>query len=185
MKINFSIRHQFTRRTAVAGIGYAAAVLTFCLITLFALMSIVERYHAREASLEALTRLRERSQLSSRASDGTETLSRGTPFLEGQSVTLASAALLQHLTNAITKSRGNVVSTEIEAQGTQAKDGYLRATAICEIDQPDLQQLLHRVESEVPFLFVDQLLIQPATVATEDGRMRVLLGVSSMWLAAK
>jgi general secretion pathway protein M len=181
----FLSNYNLTRQSAVAAMSYVAIVLALCFTTLFSIMNTIEQYRARDASLEALNRLRERSSLSSRAPDGTETWSRGTPFLQGQTVTLASAALLQHLTNAITRSGGSIVSTEIEPQGAQPKDGYIRANAVCELDQSNLQKLLHHIESEVPFLFMDQLVIQPAAGATEEGRMRVLLGVSGMWLAQK
>jgi general secretion pathway protein M len=177
--------YNLTRQSALAALSYVAIVLTLCFTALFSILSTIEQYRARDASLEALSRLRERSSLSSRASDGTATWLRGTPFLQGQTVTLASAALLQHLTNTITKSGGSVVSTEIETQSAQLKDGYIRANAVCELDQSNLQKLLHHIESDVPFLFMDQLVIQPATGATEEGRMRVLLGVSGMWLAQK
>ena len=33
-------------------------------------------------------------------------------------------------------------------------------TANCEVDQPSLQQLLYNIESGMPFLFIDQLVVQ-------------------------
>ena len=111
----------------------------------------------------------------------------GSPFLEGATVTVAGAALLQRVTAAITKLGGNVLSSQIDLQGTQAKTGFLTIIASCDIDQPGLQQLLYDLEAGQPFLFVDQLSVQaPASFASSgEGKLRVLLSVSGQWQGAK
>ena len=78
----------------------------------------------------------------------------GSPFLEGATVTVAGAALLQHVTAAVTRFGGNVLSSQVDLQGTQSKSGFLAVIVSCDIDQPSLQQLLYDVESGMPFLFV-------------------------------
>lgn len=111
----------------------------------------------------------------------------GSPFLEGATVTVAGAALLQHVTAAVTKLGGNVLSSQVDLQGTQSKTGFLTIIASCDIDQPGLQQLLYDVEAGMPFLFVDQLVVQaPASfAASNDGKLRILLAVSGQWRGAK
>jgi general secretion pathway protein M len=111
----------------------------------------------------------------------------GSPFLEGATVTVAGAALLQRVTAAVTKLGGNVLSSQVDLQGTQSKTGFLTIIASCDIDQPGLQQLLYDVEAGMPFLFVDQLVVQaPASFAgSGDGKLRVLLAVSGQWRGAK
>jgi general secretion pathway protein M len=111
----------------------------------------------------------------------------GSPFLEGATVTVAGAALLQHVTAAVTKLGGNVLSSQIDLQGTQAKTGFLTIIASCDIDQPGLQQLLYDLEAGQPFLFVDQLSVQaPATLPSSgEAKLRVLLSVSGQWQGAK
>ncbi len=111
----------------------------------------------------------------------------GSPFLEGATVTVAGAALLQHVTAAVTKLGGNVLSSQVDLQGTQSKSGFLTIIASCDIDQPGLQQLLYDVESGMPFLFVDQLVVQtPASFAASgEGKLRILLAVSGQWQGAK
>ena len=111
----------------------------------------------------------------------------GSPFLEGATVTLAGAALLQRVTAVVTKLGGNVLSSQVDLQGTQAKTGFLTIIASCDIDQPGLQQLLYDLEAGQPFLFVDQLSVQaPATFASSgEGKLRVLLSVSGQWQGAK
>jgi general secretion pathway protein M len=111
----------------------------------------------------------------------------GSPFLEGATVTVAGAALLQRVTAVVTKLGGNVLSSQVDLQGTQATTGFLTIIASCDIDQPGLQQLLYDLEAGQPFLFVDQLSVQaPATFASSgEGKLRVLLSVSGQWQGAK
>jgi general secretion pathway protein M len=111
----------------------------------------------------------------------------GSPFLEGATVTVAGAALLQRVTAAVAKFGGNVLSSQVDLQGTQAKSGFLTIIASCDIDQPGLQQLLYDLEAGQPFLFVDQLSVQaPASFASSgEGKLRVLLGVSGQWQGTK
>jgi general secretion pathway protein M len=107
----------------------------------------------------------------------------GSPFLEGQTVTVAAAALLQRVASAITKFGGNVQSSQVDLDGAQAKNGFVGLIASCEIEQPALQQLLYDLEAGMPYLFVDQLVAQaPVPTAGRGGeRMRVLLAVSGLW----
>jgi general secretion pathway protein M len=111
----------------------------------------------------------------------------GSPFLEGATVTVAGAALLQHVTATVTKLGGNVLSSQIDLQGTQAKSGFLTIIANCDIDQVGLQRLLYDLEAGQPFLFIDRLSVQaPASFESSgEGRLRVLLSVSGQWQGAK
>ena len=111
----------------------------------------------------------------------------GSPFLEGATVTVAGAVLLQRVTAAVTKFGGNVLSSQVDLQGTQAKTGFLTIIASCDIDQPGLQQLLYDLEAGQPFLFIEQLSVQaPASFASSgEGKLRVLLGVSGQWQGLK
>ncbi|MBV8919175.1 type II secretion system protein GspM [Bradyrhizobium sp.] len=111
----------------------------------------------------------------------------GSPFLDGATVTVAGAALLQRVSTAVTRLGGNVLSSQIDLQGTQAKAGFVTVIANCEIDQPGLQKLLYDVEAGMPFLFVDQLSVQAPAGASAggEGKLRVLIAVSGQWQGAK
>ena len=115
----------------------------------------------------------------------------GSPFLQGQTVTVAGANLLQRVTSAVTRLGGKVLSSQVDLQapqqGTQSKAGFLGVIASCEIDQPGLQQLLYDLEAGMPFLFVDQLVVEaPVSVAESGaGKLRVLLTVSGQWQGNK
>ena len=113
----------------------------------------------------------------------------GTPFLEGPTVTVAGANLLQRVAAAVGNVGGSVQSSQVDVAGAQAKDGFVGLVVSCELEQPALQKLLYDLEAGMPFLFVDQLDVQvPQTTALSDaptGRVRVILGVSGQWQAGK
>jgi general secretion pathway protein M len=79
------------------------------------------------------------------------------------------------------------LSTQLDVQGTSTKTGLLSMIASCEIEQAQLQQVLYDLEAGMPFLFVDQLVVQtPLTSSGSDtGKLRVLLAVSGQWRGAK
>jgi hypothetical protein len=74
-----------------------------------------------------------------------------------------------------------------DLQGTEARRNFVNLVASCEVDQPALQQLLYDLEAGMPFLFIDQLVVQSpqAVGGSEAGRLRVLLGVSGRWQGTK
>ncbi|MBR0713042.1 type II secretion system protein GspM [Bradyrhizobium liaoningense] len=113
----------------------------------------------------------------------------GTPFLEGPTVTVAGANLLQRVAAAIGNVGGSVQSSQVDLSGAQSKDGFVGLVVSCELEQPALQKLLYDLEAGMPFLFVDQLDVQvPQTTAQNEastGRVRVILGVSGQWQAGK
>lgn len=113
----------------------------------------------------------------------------GTPFLEGPTVTVAGANLLQRVAAAVGNVGGSVQSSQVDVSGAQAKDGFVGLVVSCELDQPALQKVLYDLEAGMPFLFVDQLDVQvPQATALNEaatGRVRVILGVSGQWQAGK
>jgi general secretion pathway protein M len=113
----------------------------------------------------------------------------GTPFLEGPTVTVAGAALLQRVATAVGNVGGTVQSSQVDVLGTQAKDGFVGLVVSCEMEQPALQKVLYDLEVGMPFLFVDQLDVQvPQTTAADEsgtGKIRVVLGVSGQWQGNK
>ncbi|WP_426614733.1 type II secretion system protein GspM [Bradyrhizobium sp. McL0616] len=113
----------------------------------------------------------------------------GTPFLEGPTVTVAGANLLQRVATAVGNVGGSVQSSQVDVSGAQVKDGFVGLVVSCELEQPAIQKVLYDLEAGMPFLFVDQLDVQvPQTTAMSEvgtGRVRVILGVSGQWQAGK
>lgn len=111
----------------------------------------------------------------------------GSPFLEGPTVTVAGASLLQRVAGAIAQAGGTMQSSQVDVGG-QGRDGVVALLVNGEIEQQALQKLLYDLEGGMPFLYVDQLDIQmpqgnaageaPAAV----GRLKVMIGISGRWL---
>jgi general secretion pathway protein M len=168
-----------------SAIGYAAIVLVFVAVTLSSIMDIFDRRGAVADAADTLARLEGRLKA---VPGGDTTGATGSPLLEGPTVTVAGAELLQRVAGAITKVGGNIVSSQVDLQGPQVKDGFINVTANCEVAQPALQDLLYNIESGMPFLFVDQLVVQAPALAPGmpgGGKMRVLISVSGQWQATK
>jgi general secretion pathway protein M len=113
----------------------------------------------------------------------------GTPFLEGPTVTVAGAALLQRVATAVGNAGGTIQSSQVDVLGKEAKDGFVGLVVSCEMEQPALQKVLYDLEAGMPFLFVDQLDVQVPQTTTKSeagsGRIRVMLGVSGQWQGNK
>jgi len=172
-----------------AAIAYGALVLLFAVMAVTSLTDILDRRAAVAEASDTLAQLEGR--LPKR---GGANANAGSPVLEGPTVTVAGAALLQKVASAITTVGGNILSSQVDLQGPQIKDGFISVTANCEVEQLALQKLLYNLESGMPFLFVDQLVVQAATAAAaapggvkaeETAKMHVLISVSGQWLAAK
>jgi general secretion pathway protein M len=188
MSTDHPVQRFFARNPAVALLSYVAVVAGFGVLSWMTLADLDERRHALAAATDLLEQIEGRKPAAGGPAAVPGTGRTGSPFLEGQTVTIAGAALQQRVTTAVTKVGGNVLSSQVELQGPQAKQGFVGLVASCEVEQPALQQLLYDLEAGMPFLFVDQLVVQTAqSGAGQEGgaRMRVLLGVSGRWQGAK
>ncbi len=152
------------------------AVLLFAIVT--SILDVVSQRGELSASSAMLEQLEGRRPPAGAAGD--VTMPSGSAYLEGATVTVAGATLLQRVAGAAVKFGGNVLSTQLDLQGSQTKTGFLSMIASLEIEQPQLQQLLYDLEAGMPFLFVDQLVVQTpisdSGSATGNGKLRVLLG---------
>jgi general secretion pathway protein M len=173
-------------------ITYVVVSIAFITVTAMQLADIAERWNAVAAATDILSRLEGRGPLRPRSADPTDiSVVSGSPFVEGATVTVAGAALLQRLAGAVTRVRASILSTQVDLQGPLSKQGFVAATVSCELEQPALQQLLYDLEAGMPFLSVDQLAVQAPTVAagasngTGPGKLRVLISVSGQWQGAR
>ena len=173
-------------------IAYVVVSIAFITVTAMQLADIAERWNAVAAAADILGRLEGRSPSRPRSADPTDiSVVSGSPFVEGATVTVAGAALLQRLAGAVTRVRASILSTQVDLQGPLSKQGFVAATVSCELEQPALQQLLYDLEAGMPFLSVDQLAVQAPAVAasasngTGPGKLRVLISVSGQWQGAR
>ena len=163
---------------------YVGVVVLSIAVTFMTLSGIGERRATVAAAENMLAQLEGRSFGRKDDSSPLGGAPPGSPFLQGQTVNVAGAALLQRVAAAVNRVGGNVLSSQIDMQKANAKDGWIGLVVSCEMEQPALQKLLYDIEAGMPFLFIDQLVVTAPTVGVETSRMRVLLGVSGQWLSA-
>jgi general secretion pathway protein M len=168
---------------------YVAASIYACLLavmmaaTVLPLKGLLDQQAAVEGLGDILLRLDRRSPAAAGLATADVGAVVGSSFLEGATVTVAGAALLQRVVGAVTRHGGNVLSSQLDLQGTQSREGFLSVMASCDLEQPALQQVVYDLEAGLPFLFVDQLVVQApvAPARGSGGKLRVLISVSGQW----
>jgi general secretion pathway protein M len=183
MNFKVRLRKYLIASPITAAIAYAVVVLVLAATIVSSVVDILSQRAAVAASAEMLEQLEGRKPMKSRSAEAG--MPSGSPFLEGATVTVAGAALLQRVAGAVTKLGGNVLSSQLDVQGTQAKAGFVSMITSCELDQPAMQPLIYDLEAGMPFLFIDQLSVQAPTTSSGEGKLRILLAVSGQWQGAK
>jgi general secretion pathway protein M len=184
-----SLRKYFTPERLVAVIGFAAVSLGLAVITWVALADLAGDYADYAAAQDMLDRLEGRKPSNGSSADASGMP--GSPFLEGSTVNIAGAALQQRVVAAVRAAGGSVLSSQIDLQGAEAKQGYVTLSASCEIAESALQQLIYDLESGMPFLFIDQLVVQSPQSGpgiggdTPPARMRLQIDVAGQWQTQK
>ena len=186
MSASQTITRTLTHSPLIAVVLYIAVAGGLLATAGFAVSDIVGHQRALAQTAGLLDQLQGRRPRGSGASSAERP---GTPFLEGPTVTVAGAMLLQRVATAVGNVGGTIQSSQVDVLGTQAKDGFVGLVVSCEMEQPALQKLLYDLEVGMPFLFVDQLDVQvpQATAQNESGtgRIRVVLGVAGQWQGGK
>ncbi len=188
MSIIALIQKYLARYPVAAAALYAGLVFSLLWTAWSAVSDLLERRQAISVSADVLKQLENRPSTAPRPAGGQDaTAQTESPFLEGPTVTVAGAALLQRVASEVTRAGGNVLSSQVDLEGTQAKSGFVSVVANCELDQPALQQVLYNLEVGFPFLFVDQLAVQATTDSSSPRgtKLRLSLGVSGQWQGVK
>jgi general secretion pathway protein M len=181
------VRKILTASPIPAGAFYVGLLIVLLATMISTIVDVIGQRGELAASEAMLDQLEGRRPSTGRGAPGDPTMPSGSAYLEGATVTVAGATLLQRVAGAVVKFGGNVVSTQLDVQGTPTRTGYLSMIASCDIEQAQLQPLLYDLEAGMPFLFVDQLVVQTALTDSnsETGKLRVLLAVSGQWRGAK
>jgi general secretion pathway protein M len=185
MNLTDTLRKLLTTSPVIAATIYAGLLVVLLTVVVSSVLDLLGQQAAVNASAAILEQLEGRKASRPGGSPADAVMPSGSAFLEGATVTVAGAALLQRVAGAVTKFGGNVLSSQLDVQGTQAKAGFVSMIASCELDQPALQPLIYDLEAGMPFLFVDQLAVQAPTTSSGEGKLRVLLAVSGQWQGAK
>lgn len=174
------------RHPLVGVLAYWLIVAALLALVAQSLVGIADRFATVAATTDLLAQIEDRRSSPNLPGGLPTTAPAGSPFLEGPTVTVAGAALLQRVTGAVAKVGGTIQSSQVELQGAQSGDGFISLTASCEMPYTMLQPFLYDLEAGMPFLFVDQIVAQAPVAAggPENGPMRVLLSVSGQWKGA-
>jgi general secretion pathway protein M len=185
MNLTAALRKSFAASPILAAAAYAGLVFALLVLVVTSIVDIFGQRAAVASAAAMLDQLEGRSVNPSGGRSADVLMPSGSAFLEGATVTVAGAALLQRVAGAVTKLGGNVLSSQLDLQGTQSKAGFVSMVASCEIDQPALQPLIYDLEAGMPFLFVEQLAVQAPTSSSGEGKLRILLAVSGQWQGMK
>lgn len=172
-----------TRFPIAAVAAYVALVVLFAFTTVQTVVEILGSRDAVATSAEILQTLESRHPAQRSTARSDVSVPTGSPFLEGQTASVASAVLLQRVLAATKRVNGNTLSSQVDVQGPLAKSGFVSATFNIELASASLQPLLYDLEAGMPFLFIDELVVQPSVGSTD--KMRLVLGISAQRLAAK
>jgi general secretion pathway protein M len=177
--------HSFVigRRQALAVAVYVGVVIALLAISLFLIADLRDKVAELAAVHVRLAQLSDRSQQGSSASIGSNPGVNGAPFLEGQTITIAGAALQQRIQEAVAKADGALMSSQVDLEGPDVKNGFVGLTASMEVSQAAVQTIVYDIEAGMPYLFVDELSIQSPEIFgdPESGRTRMTIGVVGQW----
>jgi general secretion pathway protein M len=165
------------------------SVAAFATLVLICIATIGVLFEARAVALRELTERRdglERLEARVRQNAG-RPIAAAPPaaFIEAPTQGLASAALQAHLAQlAETQHAGLVLSGEETAKREDSPD-TIRLQATLDMNMKALRALLYQLESGTPYVFVDALAVQPASVAAghaaEDPLLRATLSLRAFW----
>jgi len=128
MSTAHAITRTLTRSPLIAVVLYAVVVGGLLAITGTAIANILDHQRALAQTSDLLDQLQGRRARGA----GTSPLAAehpGTPFLEGPTVTVAGATLLQRVAAAVGNVGGTIQSSQVDVLGTQAKEAQARAEA--------------------------------------------------------
>ena len=176
-----------SRRQALAVVAYVGVVIALLVGSLLLVADLHDKAAETAAAQMRLDQLSERSGPNLSASTDSNTGVSGSPFLDGRTITIAGAALQQRIEAAVAKAGGALMSSQVELDGPDAKNGFVGLTASMEVGQPAVQAILYDIEAGMPYLFVDKLSIQSPEVfgEPESGRMRMTIGVAGQWRSSE
>ena len=183
MTVAATVTRFLGRSPLIAAVLYLAVIGLFLFTASMAVLDMTDHVRTVQQTSAALEQLRSREGRVAPVQAGATDAN---PFLEGATLTVAGAALLQRVSSAIAGVGGSVQSSQVDLT-TGGKDGIVGLLVSCEMEQPALQKLLFDLETGSPLLLIDQIDIQtPQTTPTNDAsQLRISLTVSGRWRGSK
>lgn len=176
------LRPPFSKLAALAILVFIIAVL-FVVLVLPVQQAFEQRDQEIQQSLDLLQRFGgqdlETASLERRRDLLKREAQSGANLLRGANPSVAAAFLQQFIRSAVQAERGTLRSVQILP--AKAEEGYRRVTVRSQIDlnATGLRNILHRIESSRPLLFVDNIDIRPgqqiSNVASGEVEMRLTI----------
>jgi len=183
-----NVEDYLTRYPSLGASLYAIMIGMFAYMIASSVQDIIDHRRDVAEAASLLGKFENRKALSSLSTDVNVSGPNGSPLIEGATVTVAGAALLQRVSGTITRFGGKVLSSQIEPSAGRSTVDFISVSITGEIEQQNgLQNSLYDLEAGMPFLFVDHLEIQAEAdpMASANARLRFSLGVSGRWHGAE
>jgi general secretion pathway protein M len=181
MKLDFGAI-SLDRTSALSVFAYGLSICVCLLLIWLSLDSLIARYAAYSAMADRLALLESRLPAGSGPVEATGEAPQGTPYLEGDSLTIAGAALQKRVTSAIEEDGGTVLSSQIELQPEESATDRVSLLISFEVEQEGLQKILYNLEAGAPLLLIDRLAIQsPSSAQEQSTRLRITMSVTGQW----
>ncbi|MFO1133992.1 MAG: type II secretion system protein GspM [Rhodoblastus sp.] len=173
-----------SRNTLLAAAAYMVALVLLLLVGVNACMGLWSSWSGYSSAAENLEHLRARKGLAGLSF--TTQPPAGSAYIEGQTTTVAGAALQQRIGAILAEAGGSVLSSELDLRDAGAEGGRIGLVVACDIDQNALQRALYEIEAGMPVLTVDRLSVQTAAGNEKSAapRLRAQLSVSGVWRAS-
>ncbi len=111
-----------------------------------------------------------------------------TAFLNGQTMGLAGAQLEAYLSQLASAEHTSLVSSGVQQPGHSEEKDIVRIQATMDISYDGLHTLLYKLETGIPYVFVDGLTLQPPSEAARHGGrdsvIKASLNLRALWRQA-
>ena len=115
-----------TTSPMVAASLYAGLLALLLFVVATSIMDVIGQRGEVAASTAMLEQLEGHRPAAKGGAPGDVTMPTGSAYLEGATVTIAGATLLQRVAGAVVKFGGNVLSTQLDLQGAPSHTGFLK-----------------------------------------------------------
>jgi general secretion pathway protein M len=179
-----------TQGLSLRTIGAVAALFGLLLLTIFFGVGYLITNRDLQAEFETKSRMLETLTLRARqtvsAGGNPAQVTTESAVIAGSTETVAASELQRSILTAVQDSGGSVHSIQAEVTTDKVDDGLRRLNAQTTFDSSlaSLQKALFRLETRIPFVFVESISVQPAPISVSGATtdlLRVTIVASSYW----
>jgi len=175
-----------TQPNPTMALGALLLLVVTCALGIVGTVSMRARaVHELGEGLALLSDLEHRARAQGGGEAGSAATAPASAFLEAPTQGLASAQLQGYLSQLVAAQHGTLISAGAQPRGRDDDAAEaIRVLAALDVSSVSLQALLHRLETGVPYVFVDALTVQARGALvqrSDDPLLRVTLTVRALW----